>query len=136
MSDMPIPPTFADGEHRVCEACKLCRTCDRCECAEVSPGAALIIERLRAQLRRATHSCSNPEDSCDVDCCAVAWADEDRRKLKAENKRLLARRSVVCGTCRGTARVGTPLRDTLGMTRKPCPDCGKDKCGPGVRWEP
>jgi len=50
-----------------------------------------------------------------------------------EIERLRARRPVVCGTCRGEGRTATVAADgNLGV--EPCPDCGKDGAGPGVRW--
>lgn len=56
----------------------------------------------------------------------VLWADveRERNELLARVAELETRKPVVCRTCQVNAIAG----------RWHCQDCGKDGCGPGVRW--
>ena len=36
------------------------------------------------KLRHAFHSCANPDDPCDTECCERAWAYEEARKARIE----------------------------------------------------
>jgi len=56
------------------------------------------------------------------------WAANRIRTGLAEIERLRSRRPVVCETCEGD-------RFTRLYPDGECPDCGKDGCGKGVRWE-
>ncbi len=63
-----------------------------------------------------------PMESCPHGCVpmCVTCAFE-------EVERLRARKAMVCETCVGGTQARKGWRDA-------CPDCGKDGCGPGVRW--
>jgi len=78
--------------------------------------------------------------------CVVPASKRELIEAADEIERLRARRPVVCTKCGGTGvehiddckccgrmyddgtEYDPPLTD-------PCPDCGNDGCGPGVRWE-
>lgn len=48
---------------------------------------------------------------------------------------LESRRPVVCGACRGSGREYVQHDDFGWIQSGTCPRCGRDGCGPGVRWE-
>ena len=109
-------PDVSCDEDGCCSACGSTSVGDGCEEAL---RALAEVERLKAELLR----------EADKHFAGARAVLED---ALGEGERV--RRPVVCETCDGE---GWLHEDPIVDGAVPaCPDCGKDGCGPGVRWEP